>query len=583
MRRKCQACRLKKCKAVGMRQECVVPEVQCAIKRESKRAQKDKDKPNSTTRDCAPNGTNGPQSQFNIHQTAPISRQPQQQTNLHQTNHHMPPVSAAVSTQQHHHQQQTQQLLPPHPQNYHMNTSNNNQQTLHPSAPSHHQPVPAPQTQAHVRLAINNNHHHQNSHHLNAHQNHHLEGNIAGGPSHQHHSVTAAPIAATTQQSQMSMSHLGIASTNHLHTSLPNHHQTIAHQSNSLGVSPNQTSQPKYELNAHIPAPSHNLMNGLPVHGQFTPTSLHSSPPNHLSTSALNDPLLASSAGLAALHQTSSLSPGQYARMPDELNQKFSDKLPQNKLARSQKLLADRMTVLEDLIRIQEEFESPREEDIRQVPPYIEGQGQSQLEHFTEMTILTVRLIVEFAKKVHGFDLLMREDQITLLKASAGEIMMLRSTRWYDIKTDSILFANNQPFTRENYRKAHIGEIADAMFNFCRSTVILRLNSAEYALITALIIFSERPNLKEPEKIERIQEYYLELMHAYVEAHENSERCKFARLLSLLPELRALSIVNSDVCFSLKIKHQKLPAFLAEIWDVAQDEEEEQIKEEEYN
>lgn len=52
MRRKCQECRLKKCLNVGMRPECVVPEYQCAIKRESKRAQKDKDKPNSTTKDA---------------------------------------------------------------------------------------------------------------------------------------------------------------------------------------------------------------------------------------------------------------------------------------------------------------------------------------------------------------------------------------------------------------------------------------------------------------------------------------------------------------------------------------------------
>lgn len=54
MRRKCQECRLKKCLNVGMRPECVVPEYQCAIKRESKRAQKEKDKPNSTTKDSSP-------------------------------------------------------------------------------------------------------------------------------------------------------------------------------------------------------------------------------------------------------------------------------------------------------------------------------------------------------------------------------------------------------------------------------------------------------------------------------------------------------------------------------------------------
>ena len=241
---------------------------------------------------------------------------------------------------------------------------------------------------------------------------------------------------------------------------------------------------------------------------------------------------------------------------------------------RAKQILEERVDIINDLIRYQDEFESPKEEDIRNVAPYNEGQSESQFKHFTEMTILTVKLIVEFAKKVYGFESLTREDQITLLKASASEVMMLRSTRKYDIKTDSILFANNQPFTRENYRKAHIGEIADAMFNFCRSTVILRLDPAEYALITALIIFSERPNLREPEKVESIQEFYLELMQAYVESREQTEKCKFARLLSLLPELRALGIVNSDVCFSLRVKNHRLPEFLAEIWDVNQEKQE---------
>lgn len=254
------------------------------------------------------------------------------------------------------------------------------------------------------------------------------------------------------------------------------------------------------------------------------------------------------------------------------LNQNLT--VEQSLQIRAKQILESKQDLINQLLLHQDEFESPKEEDIKNVPPYNEGQGESQLRHFTEMTILTVRLIVEFAKKVPGFDKLTREDQITLLKASASEIMMLRSTRKYDIKTDSILFANNQPFTRDNYRKAHIGEIADAMFNFCRSTVILRLDPAEYALITALIIFSERPNLLEPDKVEEIQEDYLALLQAYVESREQSEKCKFARLLSLLPELRALGIVNSDVCFSLKVKNHRLPEFLAEIWDVNQEKQE---------
>jgi ecdysone receptor len=40
MRRKCQACRLKKCYTVGMRADCVVPEEQCRRKRMEKKEQR---------------------------------------------------------------------------------------------------------------------------------------------------------------------------------------------------------------------------------------------------------------------------------------------------------------------------------------------------------------------------------------------------------------------------------------------------------------------------------------------------------------------------------------------------------------
>ncbi len=45
-----------------------------------------------------------------------------------------------------------------------------------------------------------------------------------------------------------------------------------------------------------------------------------------------------------------------------------------------------------------------------------EDDSQKRFQHVTEMTILTVQLIVEFSKRVPFFDRLFREDQITLLK-----------------------------------------------------------------------------------------------------------------------------------------------------------------------
>lgn len=67
---------------------------------------------------------------------------------------------------------------------------------------------------------------------------------------------------------------------------------------------------------------------------------------------------------------------------------------------------------------------------------------------------------------------------------------MLRTARRYDYSSDTIVFANNQPYTRENYNTAAVGDTADPLFNFCRHMCTMKVNNAEYALLTAVVIFS---------------------------------------------------------------------------------------------
>lgn len=56
---------------------------------------------------------------------------------------------------------------------------------------------------------------------------------------------------------------------------------------------------------------------------------------------------------------------------------------------------------------------------IKALPTEGEDASEVRFRHITEMTILTVQLIVEFSKRLPGFDKLEREDQITLLKVCA--------------------------------------------------------------------------------------------------------------------------------------------------------------------
>ncbi|XP_060529211.1 ecdysone receptor isoform X2 [Cylas formicarius] len=224
------------------------------------------------------------------------------------------------------------------------------------------------------------------------------------------------------------------------------------------------------------------------------------------------------------------------------------------------------------LVYFQNEYEHPSEEDVKLIlnqPMDDEDQCEIRFRHITEITILTVQLIVEFAKRLPGFDKLIREDQISLLKACSSEVMMFRMARRYDSQSDSILFVNNQPYSRDSYNLAGMGDTIEDLLHFCRTMYSMKVDNAEYALLTAIVIFSERPLLKEGWKVEKIQEIYLEALKAYVDNRRKPRpHVAFARLVSVLTELRTLGNQNSEMCLTLKLKNKKLPPFLAEIWDV---------------
>jgi hypothetical protein len=70
---------------------------------------------------------------------------------------------------------------------------------------------------------------------------------------------------------------------------------------------------------------------------------------------------------------------------------------------------------------------------------------------------------------------------------------MLRTARQYDAKTDTIVMGNqctSWAYNREAYKQAVIGAPTDAIFDFAKSMSKLRVDPAEYALLTAIAIFS---------------------------------------------------------------------------------------------
>ncbi|CAH0748350.1 unnamed protein product [Diatraea saccharalis] len=189
--------------------------------------------------------------------------------------------------------------------------------------------------------------------------------------------------------------------------------------------------------------------------------------------------------------------PPEAARIHEVVPRFLSEKLmEQNRLKNIPPLTANQQFLIARLVWYQDGYEQPSEEDLKRVTQTWQSGEEEEEEsdlpfrQITEMTILTVQLIVEFAKGLPGFSKISQPDQITLLKACSSEVMMLRVARRYDAATDSVLFANNQAYTRDNYRKAGMAYVIEDLLHFCRCMYSMSMDNVHYALLTAVVIFS---------------------------------------------------------------------------------------------
>ncbi|KAM8927067.1 oxysterols receptor LXR-beta isoform 2-T2 [Pelodytes ibericus] len=195
---------------------------------------------------------------------------------------------------------------------------------------------------------------------------------------------------------------------------------------------------------------------------------------------------------------------------------------------------------------------------------------QQRFAHFTELAIISVQEIVDFAKQVPGFLELSREDQIALLKASTIEIMLLETARRYHHETECITFLKDFTYSKDDFHRAGLQvEFINPIFEFSRGMRQMQLDDAEYALLIAINIFSaDRPNVQNHQLVENLQLPYVEALHSYTRIKRPQDHLMFPRMLMKLVSLRTLSSVHSEQVFALRLQDKKLPPLLSEIWDV---------------
>lgn len=174
---------------------------------------------------------------------------------------------------------------------------------------------------------------------------------------------------------------------------------------------------------------------------------------------------------------------------------------------------------------------------------------------FSELATKCIIKVVQFAKRVPGFTGLTVADQITLLKAACLDILILRICTRYTPDQDTMTFSDGLTLTRTQIHNAGFGPLTDQMFTFAGQLLPLEMDDTESGLLSAICLVSgDRQDLKEPSKVEVLQEPLLEALKIYSRKRRPSMPLMFPKALMKITDLRTISAKGAERVVTLKME-----------------------------
>ncbi|XP_077382201.1 retinoic acid receptor beta-like isoform X2 [Festucalex cinctus] len=181
---------------------------------------------------------------------------------------------------------------------------------------------------------------------------------------------------------------------------------------------------------------------------------------------------------------------------------------------------------------------------------------------FSELATRCIVKVVEFAKRVPGFTGLNMADQITLLRAACLDMLILRISARYTPDKDTMTFSDGLTLTRTQIHNAGFGPLTDPVFTFAGQMLPLQMDDAESGLLSAICLVSgDRQDLKEPSKVEVLQEPLLEALKIYSRKRRPSAQLLFPRALMKITDLRSISAQGDDAAYNTFEKRKSCVCF----------------------
>ncbi|XP_041422449.1 hepatocyte nuclear factor 4-gamma isoform X1 [Xenopus laevis] len=151
-------------------------------------------------------------------------------------------------------------------------------------------------------------------------------------------------------------------------------------------------------------------------------------------------------------------------------------------------------------------------------------------------------VLVEWAKYIPAFCELPLDDQVALLRAHAGEQLLLGVTKRSMVFKDILLLGNNYVIHR-NCSEMEISRVASRILDeLVLPFQEIQIDDNEYACLKAIVFFDpDAKGLSDPIKIKTMRYQVQISLEDYINDRQYDSRGRFGELLLLLPTLQSIT------------------------------------------
>ncbi|KAK1903531.1 Nuclear receptor subfamily 4 group A member 2 [Dissostichus eleginoides] len=183
------------------------------------------------------------------------------------------------------------------------------------------------------------------------------------------------------------------------------------------------------------------------------------------------------------------------------------------------------------------------------------GDNTQHIQQFYDLLTGSMEIIRGWAEKIPGFSDLPKQDQDLLFESAFLELFVLRLAYRSNPVEGKLIFCNGVVLHRLQCVRG-FGEWVDAIVDFSSNLQSMNIDISAFSCIAALAMVTERHGLKEPKRVEDLQNKIVNCLKDQVTFNGGGlNRPNYlSKLLGKLPELRTLCTQGLQRIFYLKLE-----------------------------